>query len=191
MFLTDSEIVQAIETKRIQFYPRIKNSNVRPIGVRIRLSDILFLPIEGKTIDASNHSISLDDYFKKIEFNDQFVLKPNDFVLGYTYEKLKTSDDIIPFLDGRSTLARLGLAIHQTAFVIDNMHYEYRHIMLEIKNNGKFQIILKPKMAIGMLVFSNLSKQIRQEPQQQYGKQNSKKIGGKPQIQLKLFDDLN
>lgn len=191
MFLTDSEIIEAIEKKRIQFSPRIKKSNVRPVGVRIRLSEFLFVPLNGKTVDASNHSISLDDYFEKVDFKDKFILKPNDFILAYTHEKLKTSNDLIPILDGRSTLARLGLTIHQSAFVIDNMHYEYRHIMLEIKNAGKFNIILRPRMAVGMLVFSNLSEYIKQEAQDQYVKQSSKKLGGKPQVQYKLFNDLN
>lgn len=190
MFLSDVEIIEAIKNKRIRIYPMSKK-NIRPVGIRIRLSKIVFVPKEGITIDASENLIDLNRYFIKHEIEDNYKLKPGNFILAYSYERLQTSDDLIMILDGRSTLARMGITIHQSAFVLDNMHCDARHIMLELKNSGNFNVLLKAKTPIGMVLFSNLKKPIEQVAQEQYSKQNPKDIGGSGSYQLRLFYDID
>jgi deoxycytidine triphosphate deaminase len=48
-----------------------------------------------------------------------FTLKPGMFIIGETYEKIGISKRIGMLLDGRSTLARLGMSVTQTAMIID------------------------------------------------------------------------
>jgi deoxycytidine triphosphate deaminase len=49
-----------------------------------------------------------------IDPEDGFVVEPGYFFLGATIERTAT-DHFVPMLDGRSSLARLGLSVHQTA----------------------------------------------------------------------------
>ena len=48
-----------------------------------------------------------------------FVLSDKDFVIATTYEKLTLPDDIVGHLHGKSSLARLGVAVHSTAARFD------------------------------------------------------------------------
>jgi len=48
-----------------------------------------------------------------------FVLSDKDFVIATTIEKLTLPDDIVGHLHGKSSLARLGIAVHSTAARFD------------------------------------------------------------------------
>lgn len=74
-------------------------------------------------------------------------------------------------VDGRSTVARVGLAVHCTSAIIDGNFEEPRTIVLEISNHGPFEIILRHKTALAMLSFTQLTTDILQKTQQQYAKQ--------------------
>ena len=64
-------------------------------------------------------------------------------------------DNIVGWLDGRSSLARLGLMVHVTAHRIDPGWSG--NIVLEFFNSGKLPLALKPMMKIGALSFELLS----------------------------------
>lgn len=98
-----------------------------------------------------------------------FVLKPNKFVLGRTFERvsLPLQPDGTPSLaarvEGKSSYARCGLLVHFTAPTI---HAEFDGtITLELINLGPLDIALYPKMPICQLIieqvhgvpFSNVS----------------------------------
>jgi len=76
-------------------------------------------------------------------------MKPGDFVLGSTVESLRLHPTLACRLDGRSTLARLGLLVHCTSETIDSIHQAHRSIVLEIANVGPFQITMPFSYAIG------------------------------------------
>ena len=60
------------------------------------------------------------------------------------------------WLDGRSSLARLGLMVHVTAHRIDPGWSG--NIVLEFYNSGKLPLALRPMMKIGALSFEVLSR---------------------------------
>ena len=62
---------------------------------------------------------------------------------------------IVGWLDGRSSLARLGLMVHATAHRIDPGWQG--KIVLEFFNSGKLPLALRPKMTIGALNFERLN----------------------------------
>ena len=73
---------------------------------------------------------------------DTWKLKPGDFVLGMTHEIVHIPNNLAGFIEGRSSYARLGLSIHQSAPWI---HPGFRGpIFLEIKNSGSYNIELTP-----------------------------------------------
>ena len=82
---------------------------------------------------------------------------PDKFVLGITreYVELPRRSKIAARVEGRSTLARLGLVVHLTAPTI---HAGFSgNIVLEMYNLGKFKLILRPgRLAICQLIFERL-----------------------------------
>jgi dCTP deaminase len=71
-----------------------------------------------------------------------FKLEPGEFVLALTYESIRVPRDLIGVVEGRSTYARAGLSMHQTAPWIQPGWNG--PIVLEIMNNGPLTIELTP-----------------------------------------------
>lgn len=170
MFFSDATIKKLIEEKRIEIYPKIDSDDIRPTGIRVHLNDEILIPVENQIIDLESTNDILYDR-KKINENG-FILKKNMFILGSTIERIKTARDILGHLEGRSTIARLGLQIHCTSGVIDSNYDDPRTVVLEIKNIGLFDLILRPGIPIGMLLLSQLSEPIIQKSQSQYRNQD-------------------
>ena len=80
---------------------------------------------------------------------------PGEFVLGVVRERIALPDDIVATLDGKSSLGRLGLVVHQTAGVIDAGFDG--HITLELANMANLPITVYPGMRIAQLSFMTLT----------------------------------
>jgi dCTP deaminase len=83
--------------------------------------------------------LRVKDEFGKRE---TFVLEPNEFVLALTYEHIWIPRHLIAMVEGRSTYARVGLSMHQTAPWLQPGWDG--HITLEIRNSGPLRIELTP-----------------------------------------------
>lgn len=165
MYLADVTIKKYLREGIIEISPKIKDEDIRPIGIRLHLARKILVPKPGY-VDLSSPS-DLNHEIIDIE-EDEFVLEPNAFILASTVEKIKMAPNIMGFLDGRSTIARLGLTVHVTAGVIDGKHDVAGTITLEIKNLGVYSVRLRENDAIGQLIFSTLGEDIQQESQSQY-----------------------
>lgn len=87
--------------------------------------------------------------------DEVFYLHPGELALAVTLESVTLPDNLVGWLDGRSSLARLGLMVHVTAHRIDpGWHGQ---IVLEFYNSGKLPLALRPGMVIGALSFEPLS----------------------------------
>lgn len=62
-----------------------------------------------------------DDAMEEVHLNegDPFILEPGAFAIASTKEVLKLPDDIVGRLEGKSSLARLGILVHSTAARFD------------------------------------------------------------------------
>ena len=76
-------------------------------------------------------------------------------MLGTTLETVELPENLVGWLDGRSSLARLGLMIHATSHRIDPGWKG--KIVLEFFNSGKLVLALYPTMIIAALSFEILS----------------------------------
>lgn len=168
MYLSDISIQEYLHNGLIEVTPKLKKKDIRPAGIRIHLSNKILIPHPGY-LDLSKPG--------KLEYStvdltkDEFILKPNDFILASSVEKIKVAKNIITFLDGRSTIARLGITIHITAGVVDGNHSEARAITLEIKNLGVHSIRLRENDPVGLVMFALLTSDINQPSQSQYAGQ--------------------
>jgi len=110
MILGDRDLKYYLEKGWIVIKP-LKEDNIRENGVdmrvggeiaRFKMTDELFE--EGKDVSR---------FFQK-EIGDEFVIKPNEHVLLVTEEYLRLPNDIMAFVNLRSSFARLGLTIPPT-----------------------------------------------------------------------------
>ncbi|BAC24683.1 dcd [Wigglesworthia glossinidia endosymbiont of Glossina brevipalpis] len=91
----------------------------------------------------------------KISEKEKFFLHPGELVLALTLESITIPDNLIGWLDGRSSLARFGLMVHATSHRIDPGWSG--NIVLEFYNSGKLPILLRPNMIIGSISFELLT----------------------------------
>ncbi len=166
MFLSDTSIKKFVDSSELLVVPPLEESNIRPCGIRVHLGEKLLSYEDGQEIDPmSDQEIK----YKEIDLKeDSFVLHPGVFVLGSTKEAFKTPRNMVGFLDGRSTLARMGLTIHITAAVTDGLYEEPRTITLEMHNASNLNIILSRNMPIGSMLFFLLDQEVAQGVQEQY-----------------------
>ena len=172
MFLSHPTIEKYINEGKIIIEPDFDKKNIRPVGIRIHLAKNLLLPEPNQVVSLT---VAQDLKYKEIDLTQEdFVLEPGEFVLGASYEAIQTPPNVLAILDGRSTVARLGLTTHITASVIDGT-FETPHVaVLEIKNVGKFKIRLNFKDPIAMMLFAELKDPVTQKIQSQYGGGQSK-----------------
>ena len=134
--LSDRNILE-LQGEMELIYP-FHHDHLQPCSYDVRLSDDL------KTVRGKQISLKHDDY----------VLKPNEFILGSTIEKVKLPSTVSAFLDGKSGLGRKGIGTHITAGFID-AGFE-GNVTLEIKNNSDKQFKLSKNMLIGQIIFFEL-----------------------------------
>lgn len=166
MIFSDRTIKDLISKGSIQIFPEFDPANIRPAGIRLHLGKELLIPRKGQMVDLDSDE---EVHFTKQLISDEgFILRPNEFVLGSTYERFQVPRNVVCHVDGRSTVARIGLAIHCTSGIIDGNFEEARTIVLEMKNQGPFDLVLRYRMAIAMLSFNQLTTEIEQSAQKQY-----------------------
>jgi dCTP deaminase len=164
MRLCDQDIKKWILKKKLIITPAPSMKSICGATIDIRLSNKfrIFKKSHNAIIDLKKSSRNIQYVLKKnmsdeifISNNKSFILKPKDFVLALTIEKIFMPTNLIGWLDGRSSLARLGLMIHMTSHRIDPGWNG--KIVLELFNAGNFILALTPGMFIAALSFEILS----------------------------------
>jgi len=124
MILSDRTIKDIILNKGVYLVNPFNPDHLQPCSIDLHLDNEL-KTIDGKTINIKD---------------DSYHLKPNEFILGSTIEEVHIPNDIVGHLDGRSSIARLGLLVHCTAGYIDSGYKG--NITLEIYNcsNKDFEL---------------------------------------------------
>lgn len=142
--LSDSDLRAAIKAGDLEIVP-FTDAFLRPAGVVLRLGAELLRPLAGKVVDVKNNIVP--DYEEILMTDSGYVLEPGGFVLGHTFESVTVGSKYGLLIEGRSTLARVGLTIVQTAMLVYPGHRK-RSITLEVANHGPNPIILYPMMKI-------------------------------------------
>lgn len=148
--LSKEEILKAIKKKRIIIEP-FNPENIGPGSVDLTLDDeFRIFKKSKKVLDYKTDSKSISKVVKK----KSIILKPGDFILGITKEKITLSPNLAGFVEGRSSLARLGLTAHITApFMPPGIS---NREVLEIKNLGNNSIRLEAGMKICQFIFEDV-----------------------------------
>ncbi|QAB15223.1 dCTP deaminase [Hydrogenovibrio thermophilus] len=164
MKLSDRDIIQHLKIGKIGIDPMPDQNKIKGISVDLRLANKfrVFNDHTAPFIDLSGASDEMQQLMDKvmgdevvIDDGQAFFLHPGELALASTYESVSIPDDLVGWLDGRSSLARLGLMVHVTAHRIDP-GWEGQ-IVLEIFNSGKLPLALRPGMDICAINFETLS----------------------------------
>lgn len=145
MMLSDADIRAAIASGALVVKP-FHPSCIRAAGLALHLGAQLLRPQPGKVIDVL-HKVIPDYDELTISREQPYQLEPGEFLLGHTYEAVTVGANLGFLIEGRSTLARVGLTVVQTAMIVDPGHRN-RTITLELANHGPNPILLYPKMKI-------------------------------------------
>lgn len=164
MRLCDRDIEAYLDADKIRIDPRPGSNRISGVSVDLRLGHYfrVFNDHAAPYIDLSGPRHEVDQAIdrimgKEIEIgrDEAFFLHPSELALAVTAESITLPDDIVGWLDGRSSLARLGLMVHVTAHRIDPGWSGT--IVLECFNSGKLPLALRPGMTICAMNFETLS----------------------------------
>ncbi len=156
MILSDKDIKNTIKNGKLKFRPVLSDGQIDPASIDLKLSPIF------KTFHITKHSL-LD--IKKelpadlmqthsLKKDEYFILHPNNFILASTKEYLKVPDDIVIRVEGKSSLARMGILVHTAGFVDPGLEGT---LTLEISNQSNVAVILYPDMYICQIAIEQLS----------------------------------
>lgn len=167
MIFTDREIQIALNKSQIGIKPEPELDAYSSTSVDLRLADQLTVfkenlntgtietiidPAKPRSSFVAEREIKqLSDVM--IIGDEGYPLNPRKLVLGWTLEKvsLPTQSRIAARIEGKSSLARLGLIVHLTAPTI---HCGFNDVIrLELVNHGAVPIRLRKGMRICQLVF--------------------------------------
>ncbi len=154
MFLSDTDIKRALKRGEITIRDFDEN-RLQPASYDVLLGN-KFVITDPHTAQAIDPSRKVYPKTREIDIADgeEFVLHPQAMVLG-TLKDFVGSDNYLIQISGKSSLARIGLVVHNTAGIINPGHF--LHITLELANFNIVPIILRPGMPIAQLTFSKLS----------------------------------
>ncbi len=163
MILTDREIRIWIERGLIGIQPEPEPSAYSSTALDLTLdaSFRIYRPPNasvGQYLDPFSDGFNISQAIETLTEPEQvgpngYDLHPNHLILAWTRERinLKTEARIAARVEGKSSLARLGLLVHLTAPTIHSGFS--RPIQLEVINLGKLPIRLRVGMPICQLIF--------------------------------------
>ncbi|HEY2282112.1 MAG TPA: dCTP deaminase [Solirubrobacteraceae bacterium] len=186
MYLTDRDIRVLSDEMGLTGpnpeHPFEPDRQIQPCSIDLRISNVFWKPrrrrrlwrrILGREIVIDLRRSNIHDLdalrdWKRVEVNEgqHVTLKPGHMIMGRVYERFKMPVSCAGKIEGRSSFARLGLAIHCTGDFI-NPGWE-GYMPLQLTNLGPYPLRLAPYFSICQLMLVRLSG----EPEKSYGDEN-------------------
>jgi dCTP deaminase len=125
----------------------LEDKQVQPASIDLRLGRH-FLKIDENRMEA----IGLNREMEYIEFKqEEIVIPPQSFLLAATREYIRLPDNITAFVEGRSSIGRIGLFIQNAGWVDPGFSGT---ITLELYNANRLPIRLTSGRRICQIVFA-------------------------------------
>lgn len=164
--LSDQEIWALIRSERLIIDPVPALEAVSPSTIDLTLAkDFQTVVVPGgkaaeTSIDTRDSRAVMDalrdfSVVTEIEEGDSFPLRPGEFALAWTRETIGLPNFLAARVEGRSTPARLGLSVHQSAPTVHPTFHE--RLQLELTNAGPFTLRLYPGQRICQLIIETMS----------------------------------
>jgi dCTP deaminase len=139
MILSDKDIDHIIKSGKAFLINPYNEEMLQPNSIDLTLGDEL-KTVGGKSIDLRQSS---------------YKIKPMEFLLGSTMEKVHIPHDLCGHIDGKSSIGRLGVFVHVSSGFIDSGFTG--NVTLEIFNCSDKEFELYHGMSICQIVFETLT----------------------------------
>jgi dCTP deaminase len=147
MILSDKTIRELLSGGELGIAP-VEDIQIQPASVDFRLGNSF------SVIKSGNNILKMD---VSVEYHsitaETFLLLPKQFVLATTMEYFRLPDNLTAFVEGRSSIGRLGLFIQNAGWVDPGFEGE---ITLELFNATDHAIELCAGRRVGQLVFAQM-----------------------------------
>ncbi len=151
MILSDLSVKELINKGELSVSP-FEEENLQCSSIDLRLGDEIALYKNQSCIDIREASIEVE----KVKIGEEgFEIKPRQFLLATTLEYIKLPRYLTAFVEGRSSLGRLGLFIENAGWVDAGFEGQ---ITLELFNANHCSIRLYKGLRICQLVFARLDR---------------------------------
>ena len=150
MILSDATLREMLGNGELTIDP-CDDDAIQPASIDCRLGDH-FLVIEDKTMDI----ITLDSeiVYREIE-GDAITIPAHSFLLATTREYIKLPNYVTAFVEGRSSIGRIGLFIQNAGWVDPGFE---GHVTLELYNANSLPIKLQAGRRLCQLVFCKMDR---------------------------------
>lgn len=151
-------------------HPILEESQIHCAKVDVRVDNVIY---GVKGLERASFNASYDDpreytEIRRIPYNDTFVLHPFSFITAPIFEMVKLPRYLVGKLDGRSSLARLGIIVHATASGIDPGYSG--KLVCELTNLGTVPVELSPLTRIASISFERIEGKVLTDYQESSGK---------------------
>jgi dCTP deaminase len=178
MILSDVTLKRMLKSGELVVEP-IEPGQIQPGSIDLRLGNH-FLKID----ENSSECISMNEQLKYIEIErNEIVIPPQSFLLATTMEYIKLPDNLTAFVEGRSSVGRMGLFIQNAGWVDAGFEGE---ITLELFNANRLPIRLIAGRRVCQMVFAQLDREAQKPYSGKY--QGQRRATGS---RVFLDDELN
>lgn len=184
MILSDRSIKNLIDDGTIGAYNSDgSNMYIGPSSLDLHLDNkALILDLDKK--DAINvKDPEINKRFKNYSGWDEITINPGEFYILHTKERLSFPRDIAGFIQGRSSLARLGINIHAAGFFDPGFSGT---ATLEVTNFTSVPITIPANTRIAQMVFVKLDQPVEVDYSQ---KSDRKYMGQNDPTLTKIYKD--
>lgn len=120
--------------------------SVNPASVNLRLGNTFLSPIPAVVKLGGEMPYEK----RRIGKGVTIAIKPGEFMLATTLECVEIPQDAAAFVQGRSSIGRIGLTVQNAGFIDPGSR---GHITLELKNDSPCTILLYPGYPVVQLVY--------------------------------------
>lgn len=146
MIVSDETLKTMIASRTIVVEP-IEPYQIQPASIDLRLGRH-FLKIDENSVDSL--SLETEPVYVEIE-KDEIVIPPHSFLLATTVEYIKLPTNVTAFVEGRSSIGRMGLFIQNAGWVDPGFEGT---ITLELFNANRLPLRVASGRRICQIVFA-------------------------------------
>lgn len=175
MILSDKKIQTLLKQKNLVIDP-LENYQIQPASVDLKLGRS-FLKLDENMMEI----MTLSDEINYVSYKcDEIVIPPHSFLLATTMEHIELPSNITAFVEGRSSIGRMGLFIQNAGWVDPGFKGQ---ITLELYNANRLPIKLNSGRRICQLVLAELDQEALSPYQGKY-------LNQKDAVGSKVFQDF-
>jgi len=150
MILSDATLREMMARKELVVDP-IEDHQIQPASIDLRLGRH-FLKVDENDFDI----IRMDEPISYVEIErEEIVIPPLTFMLATTMEYVKLPNDLTAFVEGRSSVGRVGLFVQNAGWVDPGFEGE---LTLELFNANRQPIRLQAGRRICQLGFARMDR---------------------------------